>query len=142
MSKRKKVAQLFLVVLAVLSLSMTAFARSKVDPRWSHFTTVVGDLDISSNGKAKVFANVSANRNKVDKVKVVCSLQRVEGKNWKTIKSWSAESDSAAPHIAGVSKTYYVEKGYSYRIKVDSKAYKDNSLQESITNYFEYGFFN
>lgn len=81
MKHKKTAAQLLLVIAAILSMTMTAFAgpQKRVDPRWSYFTTVVGDLDISSSGKATAMATVSANRNKVDSVKVTCNLQRLEG---------------------------------------------------------------
>jgi hypothetical protein len=144
MKHRKTAAQLLLVIAAILSLTMTAFAgpQKRVDPRWSYFTTVVGDLDISSSGKATAMATVSANKSKVDKVKVTCNLQRFENGSWKTVKSWSEESDTDTPHIVMMEKTYYVVEGYSYRIEVKSKAYKDGALKESITSTFDYGFFN
>lgn len=142
MKKVKRIVQLLLIVSAVLSFSMTAFAKAQIDPRWSYFTTVVGDLDISDSGKATILATVSANRSLVDEVKADCNLQRLEGSTWKTIKSWSAKSSSGAPHIVDFRKTYYVEKGYSYRIQVKSKAYKDGSVKETITSTFDYGYFN
>ena len=110
MKHRKTAAQLLLVIAAILSLTMTAFAgpQKRVDPRWSYFTTVVGDLDISSSGKATAMATVSANKSKVDKVKVTCNLQRFENGSWKTVKSWSEESDTDTPHIVMMEKTYYV----------------------------------
>ncbi len=143
MKHRKTAAQLLLVIAAILSLTMTAFAgpQKRVDPRWSYFTTVVGDIDISSSGKATIIASVTANRSKVDKVKVTCNLQRLEGSTWKTIKSWSEESVPEAPHAVMMEKNYYVVEGYSYRIQVKSKAYKDGALKESITSTFDYGYF-
>lgn len=143
MKHKKTAAQLLLVIAAILSLTMTAFAgpQKRVDPRWSYFTTVVGDIDISSSGKATIIASVTANRSKVDQVKVTCNLQRLEGSTWKTIKSWSEESVPEAPHAVMMEKTYYVVEGYSYRIQVKSKAYKDGSLKESITSTFDYGYF-
>ncbi len=143
MKHRKTAAQLLLVIAAILSLTMTAFAgpREQMDPRWTHFTTVVGDLDITSSGKATALATVSANKSKVDKVKVTCNLQRFESGSWKTVKSWSEESDADAPHVVMLQKTYYVVEGYSYRIEVKSKAYQGGTLQESITSTFDYGYF-
>lgn len=143
MKHRKTAAQLLLVIAAILSLTMTAFAgpREQMDPRWSHFTTVVGDLDITSSGKARVLTTVSANRSIVDQVKVTCNLQKLEGGTWKNIKTWSETSDPKTPHVVVIEKNYYVEKGYSYRIEVKSKAYQGGVLQESITSTFDYGYF-
>ena len=143
MKHKKTAAQLLLVIAAILSMTMTAFAgpQKRVDPRWSYFTTVVGDLDISSSGKATAMATVSANKSKVDKVKVTCNLQRFENSSWKTVKSWSEESDADTPHGVMREKTYYVVEGYSYRIEVKSKAYMDGALKESITSTFDYGYF-
>ena len=143
MKHKKTAAQLLLVIAAILSMTMTAFAgpQKRVDPRWSYFTTVVGYLDISSSGKATAMATVSANKSKVDKVKVTCNLQRFENSSWKTVKSWSEESDADTPHVVMMEKTYYVVEGYSYRIEVKSKAYMDGALKESITSTFDYGYF-
>ncbi len=143
MKHKKTAAQLLLVIAAILSMTMTAFAgpQKRVDPRWSYFTTVVGDIDISSNGKATIIATVSANRNKVDTVKVTCNLQKLENGSWKNIKTWSEESDPDTPHVVALEKTYYVVEGYSYRIQVHSKAYMDGALKESITSTFDYGYF-
>lgn len=143
MKHKKTAAQLLLVIAAILSMTMTAFAgpQKRVDPRWSYFTTVVGDLDISSSGKATAMATVSANKSKVDKVKVTCNLQRFENSSWKTVKSWSEESDADTPHVVMMEKTYYVVEGYSYRIEVKSKAYMDGALKESITSTFDYSYF-
>lgn len=143
MKKAKKIVQLFLAVGIMLSLSITVFAQPKsmIDPRWSYFTTVVGDLDISDSGKATILVTSSADRNKVDEVRAECDLQRLEGSTWKTIKTWSAKSESGSPHIVDIRKTYYVEKGYSYRIRVTSKAYVDGSVVETITSDFDYGYF-
>ena len=38
-------------------------------------------------------------------------------------------------------KTYYIEKGYSYRVQLVTKAYKDGSVKENLTNNFDYGYF-
>ena len=143
MKHKKTAAQLLLVIAAILSMTMTAFAgpQKRVDPRWSYFTTGVGDWDISSSGKATAMATVSANKSKVDKVKVTCNLQRFENSSWKTVKSWSEESDADTPHVVMMEKTYYVVEGYSYRIEVKSKAYMDGALKESITSTFDYGYF-
>ena len=143
MKHKKTAAQLLLVIAAILSMTMTAFAgpQKRVDPRWSYFTTVVGDLDISSSGKATAMATVSANKSMVDKVTVTCNLQRFENSSWKTVKSWSEESDADTPHVVMMEKTYYVVEGYSYRIEVKSKAYMDGALKESITSTFDYGYF-
>ena len=58
-------------------------------------------------------------------------LQQNNG-GWHKFKSWSATGASTAV----VDKSYYVDKGYSYRLKVTHKAYDSNGKTvETIVKY-------
>ena len=38
-------------------------------------------------------------------------------------------------------KTYGIAKNYSYRLKITAKAYKDTKLLETVTETFDYGYY-
>lgn len=62
---------------------------------------------------------------------VVVELQQYDG-GWGTIKTWSASGNTSAV----ISEDWYVEKGYSYRLKLTHKGYDSNgSLLESFNKY-------
>lgn len=142
MKKSKKICMLVFVIIAVFLMSFSALAKGGGLPRWSYFISIMGDMDVEDNGKATVMADVIANRDKVDKIKVVCRLQRLEDDGWKTIKSWTVSSDEVDPATVALEKTYYIHKGYSYRVQLNSKAYVGGSVKEEITSNFDYGYFN
>lgn len=52
---------------------------------------------------------------------VIVELQKYDG-GWYTIKTWSDTDRS----FAALSKTYYVESGYSYRLRLTHTAYDSN----------------
>lgn len=142
MKQRKRIVAVISVVMAVLMLSFTAFAGLEQSPRWSYFISIMGDMDVEDNGKATVIADVTANRSNVDKIKVTCRLQQLQADGWKTIKSWTETSDEDTPGSVIFEKTYYIHKGYSYRVQLNSKAYVGSSVKEEITSNFDYGYFN
>lgn len=62
---------------------------------------------------------------------VFVELQQYDG-GWDTIKSWTDSGSIAAI----VDKDYYVDKGYSYRLKLTHSAYNTNwTLVESFVKY-------
>lgn len=142
MKRSKKLLLLVSALLLVFSMSFASFAEEGPSPRWSYFISIMGDMSVESNGKATVMVDVIANRDKVDEIRTVCNLQQLKNGSWKTIKSWSENSDDGDPAAVGYEKTYYIEKGYSYRVQVVSKAYLGGSLKENITSNFDYGYFN
>ncbi len=97
----------------------------------TRFTNIVlfqNSFEISDHGKASVSAYLTA-RN-VDKVKVSTKLQQYKNGSWQTIKSWTQTSSGT---YAGLSGTYYVTKGYQYRIVSTGKVYLNQSLVEQTT---------
>lgn len=141
MKRRKNVALLVAFLVAVCALSFTAFGGVKKLPRWSYFMSIMGGMEVQDNGKASVIVDVTANEDKVDKIQVVCRVQQLKDGSWKTLKSWTETSDEGAPGSVAFEKTYYIEKGYSYRVQLVTKAYKDGSVKENLTNNFDYGYF-
>lgn len=135
---KKKIKVLLAAVLAIaglLSFSMAA----EIAPRWSYITVVDGTLDISSGGSATVSAKGEAYTQGVDNVKLTASLQQQKNGSWTTIKSWSASAN--ARQVLLSKQTYPVAHGYSYRLSITLKAYKDQTLLESGSTTREYGYF-
>lgn len=72
-----------------------------------------------------------------NKVTVTCELQQLNG-SWKTIKSWTKTVNDTSFLME---KTYGIAKNYSYRLKITAKAYKDTKLLETVTETFDYGYY-
>lgn len=141
MKNAKKLLLFLLATVIMLSASFTAFAKEAPLPKWSYFISIMGDMEVQNNGKATIMVDVIANRDKVDEIKTVCRLQQLQNGGWKTIKSWSENSNNVDHASVAYEKTYYIEKGYSYRIQLNSKAYVNGAVKENITSNFDYGYF-
>lgn len=90
-------------------------------------------FDISTDGKATISVYLTA-RN-IDSVKVDASLQQFKNGNWLTIKSWT---NTSAGTYAGVSGTYYVAKGYQYRILSTGYVYLNGIILENTSYLSEW----
>ena len=133
----RKVFVTFVVTVTMIScLAMTAFGANAT-PRWSHWTMLSGEIIIKSDNVALVSVVCDCSPKEANKVTVKCELQQLDG-SWKTIKSWT-ESENDTSII--VEKTYGLAKNYSYRVKVTAKAYKDTKLLETVTETFDYGYY-
>ena len=141
MKRNRKVTSMILAVVMMLTCAFTSLAKETIQPRWSYFISIMGDMDVTTSGKATVLADVVADPTKGDKITVICRVQRLEGSTWKTIKSWTESSDNADPGSVSMEKTYYIQEGYSYRVQINSKAYVNGSVKENLTHNFDYGFF-
>lgn len=137
MKNFKKALLLTLSLVLMLSFSLSAYAESAT-PRWNYMMSMSGDLDINSLGVATANVSCYANESTIDKMSVTCVLQKLDG-NWKNQKTWTV-SDSGAAVI--FTKQAAVYKNYSYRIKVTAKAYANGSLKETVTQYYDYGYYN
>ena len=103
-----------------------AFEEVNFQPQFTNISIFQTGFDISSTGKASV--NVYLTAQNVDSVKVDASLQQYKNGAWKTIKSWT---NTAAGTNAGLSGTYYVAKGFAYRIVSKGFVYKGSKLIET-----------
>lgn len=107
------------------SVSKTTGNYEIVTPFFTNITLFQNVFDISTDGKASVSVYLTA-RN-VDSVKIDASLQQLKNGNWLTIKSWT---NTSAGTYAGVSGTYYVAKGYKYRLVSSGMVYMKQVLLE------------
>ncbi|MFT4105631.1 MAG: hypothetical protein QM657_07720 [Lacrimispora sp.] len=133
--KKRFLVSLFLMVLAVSSI--TAYASPVVGPQWSYLTMITGRMKVDDKNYAKITVACSSDKIEVTKVTAKCELQQLEG-SWKTIKSWS---ESSAGRNIAYTKEYGIAKNYNYRLKVTASTYKNSTLLESATEYFDYGYY-
>lgn len=131
---------LFSIVFIITSLRVSVQAQSNllfndvtqqlvIRPNFTYIWIFQTGFDISSTGKASV--NVYLTAQNVDSVKVEASLQQYKNGAWTTIKSWSNTETGTNAGLAG---TYYVAKGYSYRVVSCGSVFKSGNLVE-ITSY-------
>lgn len=137
-TKKHLLTLLGATLLSVLVLSMTTVASLTPTPYWSYLIAMSGNMSVSGSGVATIEAECRADALTVDKVKVTCELQRLDG-SWETIKTWTETSDG---NVIWYTKNYAIYKNYSYRLKITSYAYSNNELLESATEYFSYGYYN
>lgn len=136
MKKFKKALLLTLSLVLMLSFSLSAYAEAT--PRWNYMMSMSGDLDINNLGVATAHVSCFANASTIDEMRVTCVLQKLDG-SWKNQKTWTVSDTSASILF---SKQTAVYKNYSYRIKVTAKAYANGSLKETVTQYYDYGYYN
>ncbi|KPU43274.1 hypothetical protein OXPF_27150 [Oxobacter pfennigii] len=134
----KKIVPLVLIIIISLSY-LPAYAHESnaerlssddmvIQPYFSYISIFQNAFDISTSGKASVSSYLTARD--VDEVGVEASLQQNKNGVWTTIKSWSNTSPGTN---SGLSGTYYVTAGYSYRLVSNGKVYKDGSLVEQTS---------
>jgi hypothetical protein len=137
---KRKTMLLFSIVFIITSLRVSVQAQSNllfndvtqqlvIRPNFTYIWIFQTGFDISSTGKASV--NVYLTAQNVDSVKVEASLQQYKNGAWTTIKSWSNTETGTNAGLAG---TYYVAKGYSYRVVSCGSVFKSGNLVE-ITSY-------
>ena len=137
---KRRTMLLFSIVFIITSLRESVQAQSNqlfkdvsqqlvIRPNFTYIWIFQTGFDISSTGKASV--NVYLTAQNVDSVKVEASLQQYKNGAWTTIKSWSNTETGTNAGLAG---TYYVAKGYSYRVVSCCSVFKSGNLVE-ITSY-------
>ena len=132
MKKLKKCFTLLLASSMLMAMSTTAYAR------WDYLVLISGTIDIDSWNNAHIEVVCGADGGDVDKLTATCELQQLDG-SWKTIKTWTESNNNSD---LAFEKDYAVYKGYSYRLKITAKAYQGSRQVESVTEYFDYGYYN
>ena len=132
MKRLKKCLALLIASIMLVAMSSTAYAR------WDYLVLISGTIDIDSSNRAHVEVMCTSDATEVDSLTVKCELQQLDG-SWKTIKTWTESSNG--PDL-GYEKDYAVYKGYSYRLKITAKAYQGSRQVESVTEYFDYRYYN
>jgi len=106
--------------------------RQTSGSRYQAITSIDGRLTISKYGKANVVMSARGSE-QVSKTVVIAELMQHKNGEWVSIKEWSDSNDM---QIAGLSKYYYVAKGYDYKIKGKIYVYDEKgNLLDSTTVY-------
>lgn len=102
-----------------------------VMPRYTSIKTVRGELTIE-NGLASFKARVIPKENVL--TTVACNLQRkTSSGTWETIKTWREAGSGLSG--ASVSGSYYVERGYYYRVFVSGSADRESATYTTSSVY-------
>ena len=99
-------------------------------PCWTYIHVVTTGLEISSSGKASMVSNIHCYDDSITKVVMNNYLQRYINGRWTTLKSWSK---TTYDNDALWTKSYYVYKGYSYRLRTYFYAYNGSTIVESTS---------
>lgn len=97
-------------------------------PLWTMINKVTNGLDINTNGNASMFSRISTYR-EVDNIRISAHLQRYEGGSWITIKHWAQDYTGSS---ALWTKSWYVNKGYNYRLMTYFHVSKGTSEESTI----------
>lgn len=100
-----------------------------VQPRFSNISVFMNSFDITDSGKAIVESALSARD--CDEVRISMYLQRYENDAWTTVKHW-AETRSGVSML--LSKEWYVDRDYQYRMKSYGYVYSDGTCVEYTTH--------
>jgi len=99
-----------------------------IQPYFTNITIFQNYFEISAVGKASVSSYLTGRE--IDEVRVDASLQQYKNGSWTTIKSWTATSFGTN---AGLNGTYYVAKGYCYRLFSNGKVYRNGIVIEQTS---------
>ena len=125
-----------LIVLLLCSTIFPAFAdsldyakESNIQPRWTEISQFNNSFNITSSGRADIKSTMSAFS--VDFIMVKAILQQFKNGSWITIKTWEGTSEAVICSVVG---SWYVQKGYSYRMLSTGTVYI-NGQQVEQANY-------
>lgn len=134
----KRILSGVLIMVIVLSISLVSVEAKQmkdkkndeeiIQVRFAYIDLFKNSFEIADNGKSS-FSTILWSRN-VDEVHLYGYLQQYNNGKWKTIKSWSNETDGTEGILAG---SWYVASGYSYRFKSYAYLYKDGTVVESTS---------
>lgn len=137
-SKLKQISFLAMTLMALMAClpsyaderaeQREAFGDRLIQPYFSNISIFQNVFDLSSGGKASISSYLTARD--VDQVTVEANLQQNKNGVWTTIKTWS---NTSAGTNSGTSGTYYVLRGYGYRLMSVGKVYKNGILVEQTT---------
>ena len=130
----KKILALILIMVTVFILPLPAHAHntmheSIIVPYWTWTDVIKNALDISDSGRADITAYIITS--KADKLKIETNLQQKDGSSWTTLKTWTKTDDNSTTLVSG---SYYVKRGYYYRLKTAFYVYSDGELKETIND--------
>ena len=136
----KKVVILLLAMILVggMGMPVKSFASMEtlddsllfdVIPYWTMIANVSNGLEINASGNAIMVSQITGYSGQVDSIRISSYLQRYQNGSWVAVKNWSQDYQGSS---ALWSKSWYVNKGYNYRLTTFFYVYGKNGSQESI----------
>lgn len=133
---RKVVALLLLMtMISGMSIPVSALAQpgtltydSEITPMWSMIMNVSNGLEINS-GKALMFSRIAGYSGQVRSIRISAYLQRYVNGTWVTVKNWIQDYEGSS---ALWTKSWYVNKGYYYRLKTYFYVYNNGSQESTV----------
>lgn len=122
---------LIITMFTITLYSQCVFAKTpeKTTPMNIAINSRSNNLILGSGGKLTCSASTTVASGY--KAVVIVELQQ-ENKGWRTIKTWSDQGGT----LAKVNEDWYVEKGYSYRLKLTHKAL--SSTGNEVESFLDY----
>lgn len=110
-----------LVMIALLSIQVSATTASKVSPRYTGIYTFAVGCDVTTSGRTDNYGRVELRDGYT--ADMTLTLQRSsDGVTWYEVKSWETTGED----IVVLDKSYYVSSGYNYRAKCVVEIYDEN----------------
>jgi hypothetical protein len=107
----------------------TLFNGSEFMPFWTMINHLSNGLEIESNGKALMFSQITGYSGQVESIRISAYLQRYKNGTWVTIKNWTQDYEGSS---ALWTKSWYVNKGYYYRLTTYFYVYGNGSQESTI----------
>lgn len=101
-----------------------------LDPRFTHFSRISSALDINSLGRAECVGSFTLYQQYDNDSTITMTLQRFEEDGWIDIKEWSKNYSGTGAKL--LSKGYYVETGYRYRLVTVASILDDDGVALEI----------
>ena len=119
---------LFVSALPSQALRLEDNARGVVKPLFTYISIFESVFVITPGGRADVDAFVYAPP--AEETAVSAYLQQYKNGSWQTIKSWSNREEG---DCCGMGNSWYVNKGYSYRVVSYGYVYINGVMVESTS---------
>lgn len=136
MFKKVVVLLLLMTMLSGMSIPVSALAQpgtinynSEIVPTWAMIMNVRNGLEIKSDGKALMFSQITGYSGQVRNIRISAYLQRYVNGTWVTIKNWIQDYEGSS---ALWTKSWYVNKGYYYRLKTYFYIYSNGSQESTV----------
>lgn len=113
MQKKMLVATVLLTVFMLAATMAYAAAPNVASPMFSYTNSISASLTLNG-GEATCSANAKPSNSSTSN-SFSAKLQRLEGSNWVTVKTWTDSSTNGEKVYAGGTKT--VSTGYTYRVQ-------------------------
>ncbi len=135
----KKIIMLLVISVICFTINPTFILASQgnqqtmesnlIQPMWTYIDSYRNTFVISDFGRADV--TVVLHSFTADSIRVEASIQQLKNGDWITIKTWSNTVHDKI--TCGLGKSWYVAKGYLYRMVSTGIVYKNGKIVEQTT---------